>query len=306
MDLGTKNNMVLSFSDAKKISISDYLLKLGHEPAKIRGNDYWYRSPLREERDASFKVNKKLNVWYDHGSGEGGTLLDLGAKIHGCSLMEFVELLSRDNFSFHRPPQKLDLIEESKVELISANSITDQALIQYLEQRKIDPGIADIYCKQIHFKIKDRDYMAIGFPNRSGGYELRNSWFKGSSSPKDITTIHRGQESLCVTEGLFDFLSLHQVKDKQIQKLVGKSDFLVLNSIAFVKKALPIMSAYKVQELFLDNDQAAKKAKEVLNDAGLGSNDRSEFYSSFKDLNEYLVKGESNNSPFVKSPRLRI
>jgi hypothetical protein len=298
--------MVLSFSDAKKISISDYLSKLGHEPAKVRGNDYWYRSPLRDERDASFKVNNKLNVWYDHGSGEGGTLLDLGVKMHGCSLTQFVELLSRDNFSFHRPTQKLDLIEESKVDVLSANSITDQALIQYLEQRKVDPGIADLYCQQIHFKIRDRDYLAIGFPNRSGGYELRNSWFKGSSSPKDVTTFHRGQESLCVTEGFFDFLSLHQIKDRQIQHLLVKSDFLVLNSIAFVKKTLPIMSSYKTSELFLDNDQAAKKAKEVLHDAGVRLNDRSELYRSFKDLNEYLVKGESNNLPFVKSPRLRI
>lgn len=299
--------MVLSFADAKKISISDYLAKLGHEPTKIRGNDYWYRSPLRNERDASFKVNKKLNVWYDHGSGEGGTLLDLGVKLHACSLTEFVEILSRDNFSFHRQPNYRDRpVEESKVELLSANSITDQGLIQYLEQRMIDPSIAGLYCKQVHFKIKDRDYLAVGFPNRSGGYELRNSWFKGSSSPKDITTIFRGEESICVTEGFFDFISLHQIKDKQIQQLVRNSDFLVLNSIAFTRKALPIVSSYKSCELFLDNDHSAKKAKETIVDAGIKAKDGSQFYSAFKDLNEYLVKGVSNNSSEVKSRGLRL
>jgi len=31
---------------------------------------YWYLSPLREEKEASFKVNRKKNVWYDHGIGK--------------------------------------------------------------------------------------------------------------------------------------------------------------------------------------------------------------------------------------------
>ena len=34
----------------------DYLSKLGYQPAKIKNNDYWYLSPLREERTPSFKV----------------------------------------------------------------------------------------------------------------------------------------------------------------------------------------------------------------------------------------------------------
>ena len=42
------------------------------------------------------------------------------------------------------------------------------------------------------FRIAQRTYKAIGFRNNSGGYELRNSWFKGSSSPKDVTLIRTG------------------------------------------------------------------------------------------------------------------
>ncbi|MBT1705867.1 toprim domain-containing protein [Chryseosolibacter indicus] len=299
--------MVLSFSDAKKISIIEYLSKLGFEPTKIRGNDYWYCSPLRHERDASFKVNNKLNVWYDHGSGEGGTLLDLGMKLHGCTLSEFVERLGNENFSFHQVSRiRVDSGPEIKIEILSAKPIGDLALIQYLEGRKIDPDIAKRFCKEVQFKIKDRDYKAIGFPNRSGGYELRNSWFKGSSSPKDLTAIqHAGGKSICVTEGFFDFLSLHQLQDKEIVNLVRRSDFLVLNSIAFVQKSLPIISSYNSRELFLDNDQAAKKAKTSISESGLTINDRSSLYASFKDLNEFLTNGSSNNFQVSKSRGLR-
>lgn len=55
----------LSFAEAKQIPIMEYLTGLGFEPAKVRGDDYWYHSPFREERTPSFKVSTKLNVWYD-------------------------------------------------------------------------------------------------------------------------------------------------------------------------------------------------------------------------------------------------
>ena len=56
----------------------DYLEKLGYMPQKIRGNDYWYLSPFRQEKEPSFKVNRKLNAWYDHGTGRGGNIVDFG------------------------------------------------------------------------------------------------------------------------------------------------------------------------------------------------------------------------------------
>src|SRR5689334_12403276 len=115
--------MALTFSDAKKIPITGYLSSIGIEPARIRGNDYWYCSPLRQEREPSFKVNDKLNLWYDHGTGEGGTIIDLGARINSCSVSEFVQKLSDSNagnhqFFLHQPA----LIQhDSKLRIVSAN-----------------------------------------------------------------------------------------------------------------------------------------------------------------------------------------
>jgi hypothetical protein len=83
----------LSFTEAKKIPITEYLYNLGINPEKVRGNNYWYHSPFRPETNPSFKVDAKKNVWYDHGSGEGGNILDLGAR-HQCSIKEFVERIS--------------------------------------------------------------------------------------------------------------------------------------------------------------------------------------------------------------------
>ena len=59
--------------------------------------------------------------------------------------------------------------------------------------------------------------MAIGFKNDSGGYELRNPYFKGSSSPKDITTFNNGAKEATVFEGFIDFLSFMAIHKNQSQ-----------------------------------------------------------------------------------------
>ena len=68
----TLKDYVMNIEEAKKISIADYLHSLGCSPVKRQGANLWYKSPLREETEASFKVNTDLNKWYDFGLGKGG------------------------------------------------------------------------------------------------------------------------------------------------------------------------------------------------------------------------------------------
>src|SRR3982751_873173 len=79
--------------NARQIDLVNYLESLDHHPQKIRGIDYWYLSPLRNEKTASFKVNRKLNLWYDHGLGKGGSLIDFGILYFDCSVKDFLERL---------------------------------------------------------------------------------------------------------------------------------------------------------------------------------------------------------------------
>lgn len=92
----------LSIAEAKEMDLVDYLSSLGYRPAKIRNADYWYLSPLREEKTPSFKVNQKLNRWYDHGLGQGGNLIDFGILYHYYTVSELLQKLD-DSLSFHPP-----------------------------------------------------------------------------------------------------------------------------------------------------------------------------------------------------------
>ena len=67
----------MNIKTAKNIRIIDFLNTLGYQPRKIVRHSHFYLSPLRAEKTASMKVDNKLNLWYDHGSAQGGTIIDL-------------------------------------------------------------------------------------------------------------------------------------------------------------------------------------------------------------------------------------
>lgn len=72
----------MNIEDVKQISIADYLHSLGYSPVKRQGNGLWYKSPLREEHEASFKVNTDRNLWYDFGAGKGGNIIALAKELY--------------------------------------------------------------------------------------------------------------------------------------------------------------------------------------------------------------------------------
>lgn len=83
--------------------------------------------------------------------------------------------------------------------------------------------------------------MPIGFPNNAGGFELRNRYFKGSSSPKDVAVIDQNCKQIAVFEGFFNFLSFQAIHKNKEQPL---TNFLVLNSLSFFEKSRTLMEKH--------------------------------------------------------------
>src|SRR5436853_6196032 len=92
-----RNNLP-SVEEVKNTDIVDYLSALGFKPSKVSRNDYWYILPFRNEKTASFKVNRSLNRWYDFGDGKGGNLVDFGILFHRCSVTDFLRKMKPDFF----------------------------------------------------------------------------------------------------------------------------------------------------------------------------------------------------------------
>jgi len=281
-----KKSKGVSCNTANQIDIVSYLTECGYEPVKVRGVNYWYRSPLRNENTASFKVNRQLNRWYDHGIGKGGKLVDLGIALFDCGVAEFLGKLTA-SVSFHKPPQLpfVQVETTTAITIIEVKPIQSPALFAYLRSRKISIEIALEYCREVQYSIGTKSFYALGFQNDAGGYELRSKYFKGSSSPKDLRLIKNGFDRLCVFEGFFDFLSfLTLTKSHQMN-----ADYLVLNSLSFFEKAILLSTEYAIKRMCLDRDKAGQNCS--LQAIALNKDfiDESKLYKGYKDLNDYLV-----------------
>ena len=294
----------MNLHNIKQQSIVDYLQQHGCSPQHIRGNAYWYCSPLRNEHTASFKVNTDRNQWYDFATGEHGDIIDLVCILQHCSIAEAMKhLSSASNTStvrFSTPATPSFSFGGTSIpaaspahhmELISVKPITHPKLLQYLTERGLK--MSDIYEKksdvfsflwEISYKISDKTFFALGFANDAGGWELRNPYFKGCMAPKSISTIKgKDGERLQIFEGFMDFLSwrkLHPEID---------ADSIVLNSLALLPKVIPLVTSYTSIECFLDNDEAGRKAFDQLKRSCPRIIDGSVRYQAHKDLNEWLV-----------------
>ena len=280
----------LSIEEARQIDLIDYLSKLGYQPAKIRNHDHWYLSPFREEKTPSFKVNKKLNRWYDHGLGKGGNLIDFAIQYHNCTVSELLQQLS-NVFSFHKSlvqqsTEHLKESEESKIRIIKEGPLSSFSLFRYLQQRRIPIDLAERFCKEVKYELNGKEYFGIGFKNNSGGYEIRNPYFKASSSPKDITTFENAAKEAAVFEGFTDFLSFMAIHQNQQHIL---SDFVILNSVSFFEKARQFMEEHEGIRLYLDRDTTGQDYSQYALSLSKKYKDESYLYKLHKDLNDWLI-----------------
>jgi hypothetical protein len=290
----------LRCAEARNIDLVFYLETLGFKPQTVRGQEYWYCSPFREEKTPSFKVDRNKNLWYDHGMGKGGNLVDFGVLFYGCSVKEFLQKLegkTRLDISFHPPLSavpKNGEVERKKLVITAVSPIASPHLWAYLSRRKIDPHIAKQYLKEVSFELNGRSYTALGLANNSGGYELRNAYFKGSSSPKDVTLIGCESKKIAVFEGCFSFLSYLSLAQKggmenSVPMLQGPASFLVLNSLSFLEKSRGLMERNLSVHLYLDRDAAGLNATQQALRWSSRFKDNSALYNGHKDLNDFLV-----------------
>ena len=73
----------MTIEEIKAIPIAAFLARMGYEPARRRGDEYWYLAPYREERTASFQVNVRKEIWHDFGTGQGGDIFNLAGEFIG-------------------------------------------------------------------------------------------------------------------------------------------------------------------------------------------------------------------------------
>ena len=81
----------MTVQQAKEMDMVDYLSTLGYQPNKINGKNYWYLSPLHEEKTASGPCERPdlqgVPVLHLHHPHQGTALpeLHVGNRCHGVT-----------------------------------------------------------------------------------------------------------------------------------------------------------------------------------------------------------------------------
>ena len=246
----------MQLHDIKQVSIVDYLAQTGFEAKLIKGVNYWYCSPLRSELTPSFKVNAERNQWYDFGTGDHGDIIDLVCTLQHCSTAEAMRRLAAlkgvrlaPSFSFGGTTPVRS--QAPSMELIGVQAVKHPKLLLYLSERGLQPSDVSPFLSEVYYKVSEKSFFALGFPNDAGGWELRNPYFKGCFAPKAISTI-KGTDShkLLLFEGFMDFLSWRKLHPEV------QADSIILNSLTLLPKLIPTLHPYPIIECFLDHDEA--------------------------------------------------
>lgn len=229
-----------------------------------------------------------MNVFNDFGSGEKGDIITLVRLLDKCDFERAVNLLlwldgpSR-TFSFSGN-NRIGALNSSHIEVLGASPIVSLSLLRYVRSRAISEGIAKKYLKEVRYRNGERIFFALGFPNDSGGFELRSEKFKGKTG-NGITTIPGSPSGVNLFEGFFDFLSACEYY--QIDK--PNNTTIVLNSTVNLSIALPFLEAATLIRSFLDNDKTGRKTLSKLQNAGFSISDESQkLFPNSNDFNEFL------------------
>ena len=295
----------MTIDEIRDMPVTDFLHKLGLKSTKKRGCEVWYHAPYRSDRTPSFCVNTEKNIWNDFGAGMGGDIFTLaGLMINSNDFMaqaKYIGEATNNPVESSAPPKYEPEPFVPQFTDVEVRPLSHPALLDYLRERGIPTDIATAQCVEIHYRLRDKRYFAVGFPNESGGYEIRNKFFKGSIPPKAVSLIRNGSTSVNVYEGFMDFLS------GQTLGYGRTEDNLVLNSVANKEKAYRHLDGYEAIKCWLDNDKAGLQCLEALQKRyGEKVKDFSVVFRPCKDVNEYLQEQLKKNKQQTIKTKLKV
>ena len=264
--------------------------KVGFIPEKTNNNSIWFKSPFRpDERTASFQISQKYqyDVWFDHGNGLGGKIVDFFIHYLKTDLKGVLEYFNSNSIQIPKnyTRQKFTAKKENSIEILKVKTLYNDKLKSYLLSRKITSKSWK-YIFEVEFIVNQKHKIfSIGFKNNSASFELRNSFYKGSSG-KDISTISNNSKVIKVFEGFIDFLSFIELTNDEKQY-----DYLIMNSVSLTNKSIEFLNTNQYQEihLYLDNDNAGNLCTTELLKHFSNALDVRNQYQFYKDLNDFLI-----------------
>lgn len=289
------SNVIDAKDIREQVSLAGLLGRLGYQPQRSSGQEQLYISMLRDsDTDPSFAVNDQLGVWFDHGEGRGGNIIDFAiaywpnlsfkevlAKIVDVSSLPLVQRQTADDFSSkRRHALRVPHYHVQDVKELGNNP----AITEYLKQRGVWE-MAQGRLKEVYYYVEDekkrrKNFFAAGWQNEVGAWEVRNKYFKGCLGHKGLTIVPGNTEKLSLFEGYINYLSWLTEHPKATDTI------LVLNSLALLNAGIKTARDFSLVDTYFDRDRSGEKASKTFNAAIPQSVDRSDVYKGYNDYND--------------------
>jgi len=281
------------------ILISDFLQREGFEPIRQSAAQISYKAPYRVDKDPSLVVNDRKGVWYDHGEGTGGTIIDLAMKLYNTKDIGFVvNRLNQlyNNFPLDQIPNRnqFEAIEGKKsheirrIEPLGNNFAITAYLVSrgVFEEAVKSKQVVEVYYDHINDKGEAKRYFGAGWKNEAGGYDIRSKYAKICIDRKDILIAQGDSGKINVFEGMMNFLSA--LKEKKVSM---KDTNIVMNSLSLSSRVINKIKNFPMIQLnmFLDNGTGGDKYTKLFAEHFPSLTDRRDIYNGFGDYNEKVM-----------------
>lgn len=180
----------MNCSEAKLVSILDVCEHLGGQKAKVNYDKSYalFHATYREDKHPSLLLNLRTNRWRDLATGQSGDSIDLIMLTNYFNTKDALAYLA----GIYRKSKNFTAGKKKEVANAVIKALTHPALLSYVTSRGIAPDVAQKFCYEAHWTNNGKCYFAVAFPSISGGYEIRNPYFKGCLGAKDISVIGKG------------------------------------------------------------------------------------------------------------------
>lgn len=274
-------------------SIVDLLDRLGFKPVPKHGRERMYISMLREnDNKPSLSVNDELGVWYDHGTGKGGNIIDFGLAY--WKNLAFNEVVRKIQETCLLQPAEIKVLRPRKATKLPnylVHSVkqlgTHPAVTEYLKSRGIFE-VAKKCMKEIYYYVEDekglrKQFFAAGWQNDNSGWEVRNKYFKGCLGRKGITCIPGNDKKAAVFEGFMNYLSW------RLENADAVHSVIVLNSLSLLQLGIDKAKLFSSLDIFFDRDKQGYAATKDFIKALPYATDRSIAYDGYNDYNDKII-----------------
>jgi hypothetical protein len=283
----------MNSTQAKKVPILFIANKLGLEFEKSLGTKYFFKSPQAAQKTGSLRCDIEKNLFIDYLNNRGGATIELVMYCLNCDFVTALKLIeSIDttqnivNLPIYKPYSQLSTSNLS-IEILKVKELSNKALIDYLIGRNINTDLVKNSVYEVYYETQNKKYFAVGFKNILGCFELRNKYFKGSSS-KAISFIDNHSENLLVFEGFIDYLSYLTYNNSN----AANFDIIVLNGVGQLHSIAPYLCKYNAIGAYLDNDIAGlscyNELKEYCTNEMIKCTNLSVKFAPCKDFNDFL------------------